>query len=307
MRGGFPGTLPGALREGVEAALSRRGARSVEILGAEPVTGGCIHQTARLSTNLQEKFFLKWAKGPVSDVFAAEADGLSALREATDLTVPEVISHSGAGENPAWLLLEYVPHGRPAPDYGERLGGSLAALHEAQESPYGWHRSNYIGSLPQTNTTMEDWPAFWWAERLEPQLALAYDNGRLHGLDQEWVTLRSKLPALLAGAANDGRSILHGDLWSGNVYPGPEGGPVLVDPAVYRGHREVDLAMTELFGGFPRAFYTAYEDCQPLSDGYEDGRRHVYQLYPLLVHVNLFGGAYVNGVERALRRALASG
>ena len=307
MKGGFQGTLPGALREGVEAALSSRAAGSVEILGAEPVTGGCIHQTARLSTNLQETFFLKWAKGPVSDVFAAEADGLNALREATDLTVPEVIGHSGGGENPAWLLLEYLPHGSAAPDYAERLGGALAALHEPQESSYGWHRSNYIGSLPQTNTTMDDWPAFWWAERLEPQLALAHDNGRLPGLDQEWVTLESKLPTLLAGAANDGRSILHGDLWSGNVYPGPDGGPVLVDPAVYRGHREVDLAMTELFGGFPRAFYTAYQDCQPLTDGYEDGRRHVYQLYPLLVHVNLFGGAYVNGAEGALRRALRSG
>ena len=271
------------------------------------MTGGCIHQTARLSTNLHENFFLKWAKGPVSDVFTAEADGLSSLREATDLTVPRVIGHSDAGENPAWLLLEYVLHGSPAPDYAQRLGRALAALHEAREGPYGWHRSNYIGSLPQTNTTMDDWPAFWWAERLEPQLALAHDNGRQPGLDQEWVTLESKLPTLLAGAANDGRSILHGDLWSGNVYPGPDGGPVLVDPAVYRGHREVDLAMTELFGGFPRAFYTAYEDCQPLMDGYEDGRRHVYQLYPLLVHINLFGGAYVDGAEGALRRALRSG
>jgi fructosamine-3-kinase len=279
----------------------------VEILGAEPVTGGCIHQTVCLSTSLQKNFFLKWAKGPVSDVFAAEADGLSALREATDLTVPEVIGHSGVGEDPAWLLLEYVPHGSPAPDYAERLGGALAELHEAHEGPYGWHRSNYIGSLPQTNTTTDDWPVFWWAERLEPQLALAHDNGRLPGLNQEWVTLESKLPALLAGAANDGRSILHGDLWSGNVYPGPDGEPVLVDPAVYRGHREVDLAMTELFGGFPRAFYTAYDDRRPLSDGYEDRRRHVYQLYPLLVHVNLFGGAYVNGAEGALRRALRSG
>ncbi|MCH7890035.1 MAG: fructosamine kinase family protein [Gemmatimonadetes bacterium] len=290
----------------MEATLSSRGAGRVEILGAEPVSGGCIHQTARLSTNLQENFFLKWAAEPVSDVFAAEADGLDALREGTDLTVPEVIGHSGAGENPAWLVLEYVPRGSPAPDYAERLGGALAALHEPSEGPYGWHRSNYIGSLPQTNTYMDDWPAFWWSERLEPQLALAGDNGWLAGLDREWATLESKLPKLLGGAEEDGHSILHGDLWSGNVYPGPDGGPVLVDPAVYRGHREVDLAMTELFGGFPRAFYTAYEDRQPLTDGY-DGRRHVYQLYPLLVHVNLFGGAYVNGAEEALRRALRSG
>ena len=307
MRTGFGDKLPSALRERLEAALSGRAARSVDILGAERVTGGCIHQTARLATNLREDFFLKWAKDPVSDVFAAEADGLNALREATDLTVPEVIGHSKAGEDPAWLLLEYVPPGSPAPDYEEHLGESLAVLHEAREDPYGWHRSNYIGSLPQANTTTDDWSAFWWAERLEPQLALAGDNGRLAGLDREWAQLESKLPSLLAGAAEDGRSLLHGDLWSGNVYAGPDGGPVLVDPAVYRGHREVDLAMTELFGGFPRAFYAAYEDRRPLTDGYEDIRRNVYQLYPLLVHVNLFGGAYVEGAAGALRRALDSG
>ncbi len=307
MRAGSPGTLPGALREGVEAALSSRSARNVEILGAEPVTGGCIHQTACVSTNLQDDFFLKWAPGSLSDVFAAEADGLSALSASTDLTVPEVIGYSHAGEKPAWLLLEYVPRGTPAGDYAERLGEALAVLHEPGEGLYGWHRANYIGSLPQANTPMDDWPGFWWSQRLEPQLALAADNGRLTGLDREWATLESRLPKLLRDAAEDGRSILHGDLWSGNVYPGPDGGPVLVDPAVYRGHREVDLAMTELFGGFPRAFYTSYDDHRPVTSGYEDVRRHVYQLYPLLVHVNLFGGAYVDGTAGALRRVLRSG
>jgi len=282
-------------------------ARTAEILETAPVAGGCIHQTARLSTNTDENFFLKWTQGAVSDVFTAEADGLSALRESTGLTIPEVIGSSDALENPAWLLLEYVPQGSPAPDYAEQLGEALAALHEAREGPYGWHRSNYIGSLPQLNTTMDDWPTFWWAERLEPQLALARDNGRRPGLDRDWAALESKLPELLEDAVEDGRSILHGDLWSGNVYPGPDGGPVLVDPAVYRGHREVDVAMTELFGGFPEAFYAAYEDRRPLKDGYRDIRLHVYQLYPLLVHVNLFGGSYVNGAEGALQQALRSG
>ncbi len=112
------------------------------------MTGGCIHQTARLSTDLQDDFFLKWAQGPLSDVFAAEADGLSALSalgDSADLTVPEVIGYSDAGEKPAWLLLEYVPRGAPAGDYAERLGEALAVLHEPGEGQYGWHRSNYIG------------------------------------------------------------------------------------------------------------------------------------------------------------------
>jgi len=303
---GSPSTLPSALRAEVEEALSSRAKRSVEIVGTEPVTGGCIHQTARVSTNLPDDFFLKWAPGPLSDVFAAEADGLSALRDATDLTVPEVVGYSDTEAKPAWLLLEYIPRGSPGRDYAERLGEALAVLHETGQGRYGWHRSNYIGSLPQANTPMDDWPAFWWSERLEPQLVMATDNGWLAGLDQEWATLESELPMLLGTAEEDGCSVLHGDLWSGNVYPGPDGGPVLVDPAVYRGHREVDLAMTELFGGFPRGFYGAYEDRRPIRDGYADIRRHVYQLYPLLVHVNLFGGGYVNAVAGALRRALAS-
>ena len=307
---GSPSTLPSALRAAVEEALSRRAKRSVEILGAEPVTGGCIHQTARVWTNLPEDFFLKWAQGPLSDVFAAEADGLNTLRGSTrdsaDLTVPEVVGYSDAEARPAWLLLEYIPRGSPGRDYAERLGEALAVLHETGQGRYGWHRSNYIGSLPQANTPMNDWPAFWWSERLEPQLVMASDNGWLAGLEREWATLELELPRLLGAAEEDGRSVLHGDLWSGNVYPGPDGGPVLVDPAVYRGHGEVDLAMTELFGGFPRGFYSAYEGRRPLRDGYEDVRRHVYQLYPLLVHVNLFGGGYVNGVATALRCALAS-
>jgi len=288
----------------VEGVLADRAARSVQILDVQPVSGGCIHRTVRLSTNLSEDFFLKWATGTDTDVFAAEADGLTALSESTRLTVPRVIGYSDVGEGSAWLLLEYVPRGSPGPDYAERLGGALAEFHEARPDPYGWHRSNYIGSLRQTNTPMDDWPRFWWSERLEPQLALARANGQLPGLEAEWDTLESRLPTLLEGAAADGCAILHGDLWSGNVYPGPDGGPVLVDPAVYRGHREVDLAMTELFGGFPGSFYDAYRERRPLVEGYEAVRRNVYQLYPLLVHVNLFGGGYVEGAAASLRRAL---
>ena len=304
MKTGCSGTLPSALRDRVEAELSSRLAKNVEILGAETVGGGCIHQTARFSTNLREDFFIKWAEGPALDVFAAEADGLRALSGATGFRVPEVVAYSHAGQSPAWLVLEYVSPGTPEPDYSERLGEALAALHEPDAGPYGWHRSNYIGSLPQTNATTDDWSEFWWAERLEPQWALADKNSRLVGLEGEWATLESRLPALLCGAHTDHCSTLHGDLWSGNVYPGPDGGPVLVDPAVYRGHREVDLAMTELFGGFSSSFYAAYEHHLPLAEGYRNVRRHVYQLYPLLVHVNLFGGAYVDGLAGALKRSL---
>ncbi len=305
MTAGLLDTLPRKLLEDAETALSNHVAHRVEIVGAERVTGGCIHQTARLSTNLPEDFFIKWAPEPLSDVFAAEADGLSALRNSTDLTVPLVIGHSEGDRDPAWLLLEYVPRGSPAPDYSERLGRALADLHEPREGQYGWHRSNYIGSLPQTNGPVADWSEFWWVARLEPQLKLAVDRGYLAEVDQEWAALESRLPSMLGTVAGEGASLVHGDLWSGNVYPGPDGGPVLVDPAAYLGHHEVDLAMTELFGGFARAFYDAYTRTRPLAKGYREVRRHVYQLYPLLVHVNLFGKSYLSGLSGALRGTLS--
>lgn len=276
----------------------------MEILTASPLSGGCINSAVRLSTDLGEDFFLKWNSTAGEDVFATEADGIRALRGVGALRVPRVIGHSRPGQIPGWLLLEFVHPGQRAPDYAERLGRGLAELHSAPAERYGWERSNYIGALPQSNRAMDDWAAFWWTERLEPQLELAHSWGRLPGRADEWHRLESRLADLLGPAEEDAPSLLHGDLWSGNVFAGHGGEPVLVDPAVYRGHREVDLAMTELFGGFPSAFYSAYDQASPLVAGYAEVRRAVYQLYPLLVHVNLFGGGYVDSTARMLERTL---
>jgi fructosamine-3-kinase len=191
--------------------------------------------------------------------------------------VPRVLEH-GAD----FVLLESLELRRDG-DWGE-LGRLLARLHRETGSRFGWHRDNHIGRSPQANGWMDDWNEFWWTRRLEPQLRRA-------GLDANF----------LRNALRDHRpvpSLLHGDLWSGNAGFTDEG-PVLFDPAVYYGDREADLAMTELFGGFAPGFYAAYERELPLDEGYA-WRKHLYNLYHLLNHLNLFGGGYRAQVEATL-------
>ncbi|HEU0053290.1 MAG TPA: fructosamine kinase family protein [Longimicrobium sp.] len=297
--------ISGALRASVEARLGRT-------LAASPVGGGCISHAARVETADGPVFLKHNAEAPPG-LFAAEADGLRALRAAAGdaLRVPEVIAvhdsmESGDGDDaPAWIALEWL---EPAPSgrgHSGRLGRGLAHLHRAPvDGRWGWARDNFIGALPQSNAPSPAWPAFWRDRRLAPQLDLARRAHRLPGTEGEWERLLDRLPDLLAAGDEDGASLLHGDLWSGNVMA-TAGGPALIDPAAYRGHREADLAMAELFGGFDAAFHAAYREAWPLLPGYAEARRGVYQLYYLLVHVNLFGGGYVAQTAAALRRVAA--
>ncbi len=313
------GGLPPGVRDGVTAALEERLGRPPSIASARSVGGGCINPSARIEIDGGDAFFLKWnAEHP--ELFVPEADGLEALSRAGGPRIPEVLGvGSGGGEAPGWLLLEFIPRGRPGPGYDRTLAEGLAKIHgedgaAPSDAPgpesgtgWGWHRDNFIGSLPQSNTPHPGWSAFWIEERIRPQLALARDRGFLREGDASWDELFRRADELLAAGEEDGPSLLHGDLWSGNVYPGPGGEPVLVDPAVYRGHREVDLAMTELFGGFGDGFHESYREARPLVPGYRKARRHLYQLYPLLVHVNLFGGGYAERARNALERGLRGG
>jgi fructosamine-3-kinase len=264
-------------------------------------------------------FFLKWNPGADAEMFAAEADGLEALEEPGALRTPAVLGWGGSGtpSDPGWLLLEFVPKGRPASGYGHLLGEGLARLHDsavghsrrasANGPAFGWHRDNFIGSLPQTNNVEETWADFWRKHRVEPQLRMARERGYFTGregrvLDQ----ILDRMPELLPESDGQVPGLLHGDLWSGNYYPGPGGEPVLIDPAVYLGAGEVDLAMMELFGSFPSGFRQAYGSVRYLPPEYDAFRRDLYQLYYLLVHVNLFGGGYVGGVLRAAEHVLRS-
>lgn len=282
-------TLPAALRGAVEAALGPLG-------GAAPVAGGSISAAHRVET-AGGPVFLKHHDGAPAGMFAAEAAGLARLAAAgCGLRVPRVLARGDT-----WIALEWLA---PAPrdrDFGARLGRGLAALHAAPISGWGGGGDGFLGTLPQPDAPAPTWAAFWRARRLEPLLRRARDAGRLPGAPADWARLLDRLPDLLGPAEADGPSLVHGDLWSGNVLA-TEGGPALVDPAAHHGHGEVDLAMAALFGGFPPDFAAAYREARPAAPGDEAARRTVYQLYYLLAHVVLFGGGYVARTAEALRR-----
>jgi fructosamine-3-kinase len=234
-------------------------------------------------------------------MFAAEARGLGWLAEAGALRVPAVIA---AGDG--FLALELIVAAPPARDFDERLGRGLEALHRYGAPRFGLDHDNFIGRLPQDNTPAGDagWAEFYRARRLEPQLRHAVDAGlassRLRrGFERLFRSLADDAVALLGPPEPPAR--LHGDLWGGNLLCDEAGAPCLCDPAVYGGHREIDLAMMRLFGGFAARTFAAYDEAWPLADGHA-ARVALYQLYPLMVHVNLFGGSYVGQVESLLDR-----
>jgi protein-ribulosamine 3-kinase len=249
------------------------------------VPGGCIHDCYRVSIAGTTRF-LKTNSADHEDAFAAEADGLAALR-AGGMRAPEPISHGVAGDR-AYLVLEYLNlTGRK--DFAA-LGRMLAAAHRNAGPRFGWHRDNYIGATPQANGWCDDWQEFWIERRLRRQIELARRNGfRIEVPDVFLLENHAPTP-----------SLLHGDLWSGNA-GFTANGPIVFDPAAYYGDREADLAMTELFGGFPREFYEAYDQAWPLDEGYAQ-RKAIYNLYHLLNHLNLFGAGYLGQVESTLRR-----
>jgi protein-ribulosamine 3-kinase len=298
-------TLPAAVRSAVEAAIEEWTGRAGGIEGVAAVGGGCISPTARISTVAGDTFFLKLG-GPdlPADMLHAEARGLRELGAAGELRVPDVVGVGGTGGG-AWLLLEWLNPGGARAGTWEELGRGLAALHGHEGAGFGADADNYIGSMPQANAWDDGWARFWRGRRLEPQLRHATDGGLIGEADRRrFDALFARLDDLLtSAAAADGPSLLHGDLWSGNVHITDSGTAAVVDPSVYHGHREVDLAMTELFGGFDARFRQAYAEAWPLTEGYAPGRRAVYQLYYLLVHVNLFGASYLAGTRRALAEA----
>jgi fructosamine-3-kinase len=296
-------TLPGDVAEALSAALG------VTVRAGAEAGGGCIHQALRLES-ADGPLFCKWNRGDAGAAFGVEARGLDALREAakgSGLRIPAVVSwRDAAAQDPGWLVLEYLPPSAAPPDYDERWGRALAALHAPVPSPWGWHEANRIGSLPQENPDHDRWGDFWTNARLGPQLRRAVDAGLLTTGDRRAMDAAMRAgEALLDDVEGDGPSVVHGDLWAGNVHPGPDGAPVLVDPAVYRGHREVDLAMADLFGGVSARARRSYEGVRPLVPGYSR-RRPLYQLYYLLVHLNLFGSGYRGGCLRAAREVAGS-
>jgi fructosamine-3-kinase len=271
-----------------------------KVVGTRPIAGGDINRAFAVTFADGRRLFVKTNAHEPADMFAAEARGLAWLAEARELRVPGVVA-AGAG----FLALELVVSAAPARDFDERLGRGLAALHRFGAAGFGLDHDNFIGRLPQSNAaTPGAWPEFFRARRLAPQLQRAVDAGlassRLQrGMERLFAALDDDAAALLGPAEPPAR--LHGDLWGGNLLCDETGAPCLCDPAVYGGHREVDLAMMRLFGGFGARVFDAYAEAWPLADGYA-ARVPLYQLYPLMVHVNLFGGGYVGQVEALVDR-----
>ena len=304
-------SLPREVEEGLAAALSPRHGATVTIRSSRAVGGGCIHHALAVDTD-RGPVFVKWDRGEAGSGFGAEARGLDALREAAAedglLAVPEVLDARDAdGHAAGWLALEFLPPSPAAPDHDRRLGRGLALLHGKDAPSFGWPETNRIGPLPQPNPTAPSWPDFWADARLTPQIGATRDEG---GLDAGDVALLERVvdavPTALAPMAEVAPQLVHGDLWSGNVHPGPDGRPVLVDPAAYNGHGEVDLAMARLFGGFGGGFFAAYREVLPAPDGFDAVRCPLYQLYWLLVHVRLFGRSYLGRTRSAAKAVLSA-
>jgi protein-ribulosamine 3-kinase len=296
----LPVGLVHALREPL-AALGEPG----EITHVTPLGGGCIDVVVRLETP-RHAYLLKWSAHPRADQFAYEAEGLRLLQAAGSVAVPVVFAwrDEANADQPAYLLEEFLAAGPTRPAWEpSRLGAELAGLHRyggEAAGRFGLGHDNYIGATRQPNGWSQDWLAFFREQRLGFQVRLAREAGRLnraqaHQLD----ALLEHLERWLGGHACQ-PSLLHGDLWAGNVIAGPGGRAYLIDPAVYFGDREVDLAFSELFGGFPAAFYRAYRENWPLEPGYET-RRDIYNLYHLLNHLNLFGQGYAAPIDAILR------
>jgi fructosamine-3-kinase len=263
------------------------------------VGGGCINNATVLSA-ADRNVFVKLNRSDRLDMFEAEAAGLAEIAASRTIQVPMPIC-TGIADAEAFMAMDYLDLGGGRGN-AAAAGHRLAAMHRTRGDLFGWHRDNTIGSTPQRNPRGDDWVAFWRRERLAFQLDLAARNGFGGRLRSRGERLLVSFAVLIDHEPQP--SLLHGDLWGGNIGFDRQGAPVLFDPAVYYGDREADLAMTELFGGFGRDFRAAYEEAWPLDPGYPV-RKTLYNLYHILNHLNLFGGGYLSQAEGMIDRLLA--
>ncbi len=290
--------LPDELKINVESALSMKYRHKVQISEALVTGGGCINETYTLKTN-ENRFFIKFnSAAAFPGMFETEAVDLKILAQTRTIDTPEVIC-TGSTVDYAFLLLEFIESGAPELNFWEEFGRNLAGLHRHSAKSFGLDHDNFIGSLVQTNTEHPDFISFFISQRIEPQLKNARDKGAFSLADLRYFeslfhSLQNILPV-------EKPALIHGDLWSGNYVVTSFGSPCLVDPAISFGHRESDIAMTQLFGGFHPGFYHAYTHAWPMEKDWQK-RMDIYNLYPLLVHVNLFGGGYAGQVLRIIRQ-----
>jgi protein-ribulosamine 3-kinase len=288
--------IPGEVVKEIESRLSVITGSTTVIKQSTPVSGGCINFCFHLNTSAGE-YFLKYNDASAyPNMFRAEASGLQLLRDANALPIPFVHFH-GEVKRYSFLLMEWIDGDRQKKNFWEDFGRAIAKLHNVSDASFGLDHDNYIGSLEQSNFKHTHWKSFFIVERIQPQLKLAMEKNLVDkGTVKQFEKLFDQFDNLIP---EEKPALLHGDLWNGNFLVSNSGRASLIDPAVYFGHREMDLAMTKLFGGFDPEFYHAYEEAFPLEKGFEK-RVDIHNLYPLLVHVNLFGGGYMEQIKASL-------
>jgi fructosamine-3-kinase len=281
----------------IEAQIQQVTGKTFKVSDYRSVNGGSINQAYRISGGWQS-YFVKLNQANQAAMFEAEALGLQNLAASGSIRIPQPICW-GTAENNSYIVLEWMDLGRGTPSSWVELGRQLAQLHRRTHSKgFGWDRENTIGSTPQLNSWTQNWADFFIEHRIGYQIQLAQRRGASFAQTD-------RLLKAIATRLNHHPtpSLVHGDLWSGNAGFSTAGEPVIFDPAVYWGDREVDIAMTELFGGFPQGFYTGYRAEWPLDAGYEQ-RKGIYNLYHILNHFNLFGGSYRAQAEQMMAQII---
>ncbi len=269
----------------------------------QQISGGDINQAYLLEDNGQ-RLFIKLNQAHRLPMFEAEYQALLEMKASNTLQVPTPLCCGVAGRH-AFIVMEYIEFAAARGGSQALLGQQLAKLHRVTAAQFGWHRDNTIGTTQQCNRLHDEWLTFWRDQRIGRQLQLLAERGHQGAIQSLGGELLAAMPSLLDGH-HPPASMLHGDLWSGNVAFDSQGEPLLFDPALYYGDRETDLAMSELFGGFSVAFYDAYQAAYPLDDGYPQ-RKNLYNLYHILNHGNLFGGHYIRQAEQMMAVLLSPG
>lgn len=288
--------LPKEVIAALENFWNKEGLSS-EILKTQSIGGGSINQAFLVQTS-SNSFFLKYNTAQAHPkIFSSELQGLQLMANTKTIRIPQPY-YAYEGLQYSFILMEYIEQKGYAPDFWQQFAYKLADLHSQSSKSFGLNFSNYMGSLSQSNKQHSSFVEFFIEERLEPQIRLARNNGYLNSKHiRQSENLYSELASIFP---NENPSLVHGDLWSGNFMCDEQGQAVIMDPAVYFGHREVDIAITIMFGGFSPEFYESYQKNFPMEKGWEE-RLPYYNLYPVLIHINLFGHSYLGEFERVLK------
>jgi protein-ribulosamine 3-kinase len=292
-------TLPATLGDGIIAFLQSNVDSNIRLESFKIISGGCINHAGLLKTSVSE-FFIKWNDAEhLPDMFEAESKGLSLLASTKTVRIPRVVG-TGKTDRHQFIILEFLDRQQPGKSFWKELGHQLAELHQFKGQQFGLEYDNYIGSIKQYNTQTSDWIRFFTEERISRQLMMAEKSGLTdHSLRKKFDIIFQKINSLLPTTGRP--SLIHGDLWGGNIVSDAIGNPCLIDPAVYYGIPEMEIAYTRLFGEFNKDFYSAYQEVNPIPPGFEH-RMDIYNLYPLLVHANLFGRSYLTRIDQILER-----